>query len=191
MVAPMSTLSKSDAARIGLERETELERADRVRLLSEEQLKIIGDAMGYQENEHAKRLKLAIAQCPEASLYIGGFFSDSDRSRATAINQLHPEQLIGFEESHGFFDDDRLRQLLLNYRARFAATTLNPVELEHWQADCSERLNEESEATLWRTFKLFDEAMLNTDWSLGHSDLRTNLAQWRDRVTKYLANPIS
>lgn len=191
MVAPISTLTEADAVRIGLERDVELERAKRASLLSTEQLKIISDAMGFRSNDHTKRLNEAMAQCPEASLYGGGFLSDLDRKRATAITQLSPDQLIDFEESHGFFDDKRLQQLLLNYRARHAANTLSPAEMDNWLADCLERLYEESNAVPWRTFELFDEAMDTTEWSTTSLPLQTSLNQWREKVLRYIEGDAS
>jgi len=186
MVAPISTLTDADALRIGLERTVEIERAKRVPSLSTDLLKAIAEAMDYTSNDHTKRLDMAIAQCPEASLYSGGFLSDSDRKRATAVTQLRPEQLIGFEESHGYFDDKRLQTLLLNYRARHAMSTLNEAERDNWLADCLERLYEESNAVPWRTFELFDDAMDTTEWSTENEPLRASLYQWREKVLRYV-----
>lgn len=189
MVAPISTLSDDDACRIGLDRNLELERAKRVQTLGTEQLKIIGDAMGYAVNEQTEIREQAIARCPEASLYSGGFLSDQDRRRATSITNLSPEQLIGFEASNGFFDDKRLQNLLLNYRARHALSTLGPDEIDQWQTDCSERLNEPANTVPWRTLSLFDQAMANSKWSENNASVRDNLLRWREKVIHYLENP--
>ena len=189
MVAPISTLNPADAERIGLDLNAELERANQVSRLGEEQLKVIGQALDYSANEHTLRVEQAVARCPEASLYNGGFLSDSDRRRATQVTNLQPSQLIGFEESNGYFDDTRLQKLLLNYRARNALKTLSEEELNTWQADCSERLHEESNAVPWSTFSHFDDAMANTEWDEHSTQLKASLMKWRKRVSDYLSKP--
>lgn len=187
MVAPIATLTQQDAARIGLDRSGELERATRVHLLDQEQLDCISEAMIHQDNEHTAKLNQAIARCPEASLYSGGFLSESDRQRATKISGLAAEQLIGFSEAAGYFDDARLTQLLANYRARYAKQTLTLAELTAWRDDCLERLNETREMP-WLTFQAFDQIMRENEALQRdeRSELRKSLELWRAEVEFYL-----
>ncbi len=188
MVAPIATLSEQDAERIGLDRSAELARAQRVSTLDQEQIDIISEALIHQDDEHTERRNQAIARCPEASLYSGGFLSESDRQKATKITKLRAEQLIGFAESEGYFDDARLQQLLTNYRARFAGNTLSPEERVAWFLDCEERLNDQGDMP-WRTFKAFDQAMCESAnlWPDDQGALKSSLESWRREVETYIS----
>lgn len=188
MIAPMTVMTESDAARIGIERCVELDRASRVDMLTEDQLQIICDAMTYQESESSKIINEAIASYPEASLYSGGFLSANDRNRAEKITRQKPEQLIGFFESEGFFDDQRLTNLFTHYRARYAIDTLTPEEKQQWLDDSVERLNEDHSAP-WRTFEAFDLAMHEAEdrWPNDTDELKNALLAWRETVEDYLS----
>ncbi len=186
MVAPMTTLSEADASRIGLDRLTSMERAARTVNISDETKSAIASALTHQPNEQSEQRDLAIARCPEASLYQGGFLSAADRTRATKVCTLSPKQLIGFSEEHGLFDDKRLNTLLFNYRARHASNTLNDEELTLWRDDCIERLNEEAAGVPWRTFDAFDELMQTTAWPENSETLQQALMNWRDQVEECL-----
>jgi len=186
MVAPINTLSEADASRIGLDRFESIKRANRTKQISETAKSAIADAMTHQTTELSAQRELAIARCPEASLYSGGFLSSDDRKRADNIAKLSPDQLTGFEETHGFFDDARLKTLLFNYRARHANNTLSADEQELWRDDCIERLNDTAGAVPWRTFDDFDQLMLETQWPEGSEALQQALVDWRDQLEEYL-----
>jgi len=153
-------------------------------------LAVIAEALSYQTTTQSERLQVNIARCPEASLYTGGFLSDADRRRATAVAQQSPESLSNFSEQNGFFDDDRLENLFLNYRARHALDTLTEQELSNWAADCAERLFDEDDVP-WRTFHTFDAVMAETEWSDKNDSLREDLLLWRETVLEYAKNPSS
>ena len=61
----------------------------------------------------------------------GGFVGNEDRRRLMRLRQLSPEELA--RERAGF-DDARLPELLLRYRARNFPQTLNAEEQQRWQA---------------------------------------------------------
>lgn len=185
MIAPVNTLTEADADRIGLDRNVEMARAEKVRILSEDTFALIGQALSEPAYADTTQREQAIKRCPEASLYSGGFLSDDDRRKAQQVTALTPAQLIGFEESHGFFDDKRLQRMLFNYRARNAVSSLSAAEKEQWFEDCIERLSEEDNPH-WRTFQSFDEAMARADWTDKNEHIRDELMQWRDGVEESL-----
>jgi len=172
MIAPLKTLSDQDAQRIGLDRLVSVQRASRAKVLTDETKDTIAKALTHQTTDQTLQRDQAIARCPEASLYSGGFLSSADRARADSIAKLSPDRLIGFEEAHGFFDDDRLKNLLLNYRARHAASSLTEAEREQWLEDCIERLNDNPDAVPWRTFEDFENLMFKTEWPPGSEMLQ-------------------
>ncbi len=68
---------------------------------------------------------------PDLMLYGGGFFSDADKKRMMEIHKQSPEELADRE---WLFDDKRLPEMLLRFRARNWPETLNDAEREEWQA---------------------------------------------------------
>ncbi|MDR2991305.1 MAG: exodeoxyribonuclease I [Burkholderiaceae bacterium] len=67
----------------------------------------------------------------------GGFVNDADRRRLAQIKRLDPRELA---PSKTGFDDPRLPELVLRYRARNFPDTLNEAETARWQAHCRARL---------------------------------------------------
>jgi hypothetical protein len=66
---------------------------------------------------------------PDLMIYSGGFFSDADRRAMDAIHRLDPAELSDHAPS---FQDPRLGEMLLRYRARNWPETLTPEEREDW-----------------------------------------------------------
>ncbi len=66
---------------------------------------------------------------PDAQLYSGGFFSNSDYNRMQRIQQSAPADLAKLELS---YDDDRIPEMLFRYRARNFLETLSADEREQW-----------------------------------------------------------
>jgi exodeoxyribonuclease-1 len=66
---------------------------------------------------------------PDAQLYSGGFFSNSDYNRMQRIQQSTPEELASLELN---FDDDRIPEMLFRYRARNFPETLSSDEQQQW-----------------------------------------------------------
>ncbi len=73
----------------------------------------------------------------DASLYSGGFFTPSDRRAFERIRQCPPEKLAGLDL---FYDDQRIPEMLLRYRARNYPETLTKDEAEQWESDRIHRL---------------------------------------------------
>ena len=60
----------------------------------------------------------------------GGFIGPADRRRLNQLTAMHPQELAMAKPG---FDDARLPELLLRYRARNFPDTLNAQEQAHWQ----------------------------------------------------------
>lgn len=73
---------------------------------------------------------------PEQQLY-GGFLGSRDRDLCRAVLQAEPQAL---REQPWPFDDPRLPQLLIRYRARNYPDSLTTEEQLHWQTFCKQRL---------------------------------------------------
>lgn len=73
----------------------------------------------------------------DADLY-GGFVGNNDRRTLTRLRSLTGEQLAHTQPS---FDDARLEELLLRYRARNFPHQLTEAEQTQWHAHCAERLH--------------------------------------------------
>lgn len=74
---------------------------------------------------------------PELMLYSGGFFPDTDQREMTRLRGLGPEELAAARFT---FEDPRLPEMLLRYRARNWPHTLMPKERETWDAYRAQRL---------------------------------------------------
>jgi exodeoxyribonuclease-1 len=66
---------------------------------------------------------------PDAQIYSGGFFSDSDNGRMDRIRKASPKELGNLNLS---FDDKRLPEMLFRYRARNFPETLSDDEKQRW-----------------------------------------------------------
>ncbi|HEY3049246.1 MAG TPA: exodeoxyribonuclease I [Polaromonas sp.] len=69
----------------------------------------------------------------------GGFIGNGDRRRLNQLRELPAAELA---HSRTGFDDDRLEELLLRYRARNFPQTLTPDEAERWETHRAARLLE-------------------------------------------------
>ena len=80
----------------------------------------------------------ALDEAPDVDedLY-GGFVGNADRRRLEQLLRLSPAELA---QARTGFDDARLAELLLRYRARNFPDTLNEAEQAQWQQHRAERL---------------------------------------------------
>jgi exodeoxyribonuclease-1 len=76
---------------------------------------------------------------PDAQLYSGGFFSNSDYGRMRQIQQSSPAQLRTLDLS---FDDDRIPEMLFRYRARNFPETLSAEEQRLWNEYRQQKFND-------------------------------------------------
>lgn len=92
----------------------------------------------------------------EQRLY-GGFLDNPDKRRLDHMPALDPQALAQW---HPAFDDPRLDELVLRYRARNWPDSLGMQERQQWLAHCRARLHEgkSGHLTLQRFQELIDEA---------------------------------
>lgn len=76
---------------------------------------------------------------PDASLYGGGFFSDSDKRKMEVIRSAEPDMLKTLSIP---FEDSRLPELLFRYRARNWPETLDQEEQAVWLQHRQQRLGD-------------------------------------------------
>jgi exodeoxyribonuclease-1 len=76
---------------------------------------------------------------PDLMIYSGGFFSDKDKWQRTQITKLSAEDL---SEKSFDFDDERLDEMLLRYKARNFPAILTEEETEHWEQYRKKRLTD-------------------------------------------------
>lgn len=76
---------------------------------------------------------------PDLMIYSGGFFSDNDKRTMQRIHEVEPQELAA---QTWVFEDQRLPELLLRYRARNYPETLSADERAQWLEHCRARLVE-------------------------------------------------
>jgi len=76
---------------------------------------------------------------PDAQIYSGGFFSNTDYDRMDRIRKTRPEDLGKLNLT---FDDARLPEMLFRYRARNFPDSLNEEEKQHWNDYRKERFTD-------------------------------------------------
>lgn len=120
VVATTRLLDKASAQRLGID----LERceANYHRLLDHDLKEKIQAVFSDAEYDEARDAESALYQ---------GFLPSSDSSLLAAVRALSPDKLAG---SGIEFQDERYRELLFRYRARYAAGTLTSSERDRWSA---------------------------------------------------------
>ncbi len=76
---------------------------------------------------------------PDAQIYSGGFFSDTDYGRMDRIRKSSPEELSQLDLT---FDDPRLPEMLFRYRARNFPESLSDGEKQRWNEYRKERFTD-------------------------------------------------
>lgn len=130
ILAPMTTLSATAAARWAIDA-AGIERHAR-------QLRGAADLMRKVQEVH-RMTNFPPVTDPDLMIYTGGFFSDADRRTMDRLRGLAPEALAAGRFA---FQDPRLPEMLLRYRARNWPQTLNEEEREHWEAFRRKRLTD-------------------------------------------------
>ncbi len=110
----------------------------------------------------------------------GGFLGDADRRRLARLRTLDPRELA---LSRGGFDDQRLPELLLRYRARNFPDTLSEAERGQWEAHCRRRLidGEGGALTIPGLFDRVDALAETIDDERGQAVLEA-LYEWAERL---------
>ncbi len=92
---------------------------------------------------------------PDAMLYSGGFFSNTDKAAMQRVCKSKPEEL---KEQNFVFEDTRLAEMLFRYKARNYPDTLTEEENLQWQEYRFQRLtNREYGATI--TMEAYQETL--------------------------------
>lgn len=131
MLAPLKTLSATAAERWQIDPEQARAHADYIRTHATQ----IETQIRAVHQTHP----LPVATDPDLMLYCGGFFSDQDRRAMDDLRQRSPEALA---INPPRFEDPRLSQMLLRYRARNWPETLSPEERDDWDAQRLTRLTD-------------------------------------------------
>ena len=165
-VAPLNVLTKADGwQKIGLS-QAEIE-------------KNLQSLLAHPEFAEKMRTKLEErpefppAKDPESALY-DGFLNDHDRIYCDAVRNATKNQLADF---HPDFNDERLPELLVHYKARSFPETLSETEQKHWQLYKNERLKRqapkfleelekvaEQDRFVAEELKLYFESLFDTDY---------------------------
>jgi len=131
VIVPLNVLDDDSATRLGIDKQQCLRHAE-----------ILNRAAGL-DKKIAKVFSASpreFSDDPDFSLY-GGFFSDSDRQKMEIIRSTPADQLVNLDL---IYQDKRLPQMLLRYRARNFYETLNEDERLQWQEFRKDRLNDRS-----------------------------------------------
>lgn len=133
VLAPANTLLPENAERLGIDRQACLQNLKLLRQHPEVREKVVAlfaDAEPFVGSDDV-----------DARLY-DGFFSDADKAAMKIIQQTKPQNLPALDLA---FNDDRMNELLLRFRARNYPNTLDDAEQRRWlqhrqEAMCAERV---------------------------------------------------
>lgn len=177
VVVPASTLDDAAAERLQIDRQQH-----------DEHLSMLNAAGDLTAKLNAIFTKPAYDDIddPDASLYGGGFFSDSDKRKMEVIRSAEPDMLKTLSIP---FEDARMPELLFRYRARNWPHTLSDEEQEVWQQYRQQRLgNDAAESVL--NLARFDAAMdecQQQDLDKDQQAVLAELQQYADKIRQELA----
>lgn len=143
-----------------------------------ERLRALPDLSALWARVYARREGAAAVDVDE-DLY-GGFLGDADRRRLNQLRGLGAQELALARTG---FDDERLAELLLRYRARNFPQTLSDAEQAQWQAHRSARLlaGEGGALTLAALFDRIDALAETTEDERGQGVLEA-LYEWAEQL---------
>lgn len=134
-LAPISVLKGVDTTRIGLDVDTCLRHAARLRA--------IPDLANKVRLVYAAQVGLGKSEDPELAIY-NGFLPNVDKPRLAQVRGTPPDQL---GDAAIDFRDPRYATLLFRYRARNWPHTLDAAEAQQWQDFARQRLSTQTDAT--------------------------------------------
>ena len=129
VIAPLNTLRPQDRERLQIDLTLCQQRAEQLRSNTQWQQSLA--QLYAQEN-------FAGSSDPEQQLY-DGFVSSTERNICRQVLASNPQQLATLQDR---FTDNRLRELLLRYRARNFPASLSAEEQLQWAQFCKQRLHE-------------------------------------------------
>jgi exodeoxyribonuclease-1 len=121
VVVPLKTMNTETAARLDIDVAQNLQHREKM-------LQHI-ESLQHKTQQVFLQQDFPAVTDPDAQLYSGGFFSNSDNERMQRIRQSTSAELAGLELS---YDDDRLPEMLFRYRARNFPATLDGEEKQRW-----------------------------------------------------------
>ena len=121
VIVPLKTMDEDTAERLNINLSQNQQHRDAL-------LKHI-DSLEQKTRQVFNQQDFPAVTDPDAQLYSGGFFSNSDYSRMQRIQQSTPAELAKLEF---MFDDDRIPEMLFRYRARNFPETLSSDERQQW-----------------------------------------------------------
>jgi len=130
IIAPAGMLTQAEAARLGIEGDTCRTHLQMIRSFSGLQQRL---AELYSEEG------FDTPHDPDLMLYSGGFFSPADKQAMDQVRQATPETLSELQLA---FQDPRLTEMLLRYKARNFPASLSDEERGCWEQYRREKLIE-------------------------------------------------
>lgn len=128
ILAPAKMLDEKTAQRLGIDRAA----------CEKHWHSLLPMDIEYKAREVFQLQQFAEKLDPEQKLY-EGFIQDEDKKNMRAFRETAPEDLATINFC---FDDARLNQMLIRYKARNYPDTLSEVEQKQWQEFCRERLTQ-------------------------------------------------
>jgi len=128
VLAPLGVIKPDDAKRLELDINQHLLHLDRLKTAAFLKEKL---AQVFTSDYPT------LTEDPDLMIYSGGFFSNRDKASMTKIRAATPAALARLKPD---FDDARLPEMLLRYRARNFPSSLSRQETQDWLAFCRERL---------------------------------------------------
>ncbi|WP_027856157.1 exodeoxyribonuclease I [Marinobacterium jannaschii] len=119
---------------------------------------------------------------PDLMIYSGGFFGDSDRSAMERIRNASPEELMQLDPG---FQDARLEEMLLRYKARNFPATLIDEERVQWEEYRKQKLLEgggNGFLTFAKYYERLNELYTDTDLSARDRTILEELAIYAESI---------
>lgn len=174
VLAPMKTLEPEAAARWSIDPDAVADHARRLR--------VAAAAIEAKVREVHCAPDGPVETDPDLMIYAGGFFSDTDRRAMEAIHRLDPAELSDHAPR---FQDPRLGEMLLRYRARNWPETLTPEEREDWDLFRLARLTDPAgggSIVIDRFEQCLSELAEQYADDPGKLAILEGLAEWAERV---------
>ena len=180
VLVPLSTLGQTDSARLGIDKQTALDKAAAAtQWLDDSVIERIAVAMNREWPADELR-------DVDGTLYTGNFLSQADKQRLQLIRSEEPTANT-IDTQGGHFDDKRLDEILRRYVSRNFPETLNDDNTLIWQEHCRDRLNDTTAP--WLNFQEYD-AMLDdsTAWTEKQAELRASLREYGNSLKTNAGN---
>lgn len=119
---------------------------------------------------------------PDHMLYSGGFFSDADKQNMELIRETPAEQLGALELA---FQDNRLEEMFLRYRARNYPFSLSDDERSRWEEYRKHKLLEPDNGgylTMNKLFSILNERYQQADLSQRDREILEELALYAEAI---------